>query len=78
MSDWPHNDAGHDPEDGEGVGHLYAIDATKLETELGWRALENFDSGIEKTIDWYLENRTWWLRVMEGEYRQWISKHYSD
>jgi len=38
----------------------YAIDATKLENELGWRALENFESGIEKTVDWYLENRWWW------------------
>ncbi len=38
----------------------YAIDATKLENELGWRALENFDSGIEKTVDWYLNNSWWW------------------
>lgn len=38
----------------------YAIDATKLENELGWRALENFDTGIEKTVDWYLQNSWWW------------------
>ncbi|WP_191250698.1 dTDP-glucose 4,6-dehydratase [Kordiimonas sediminis] len=38
----------------------YAIDATKLETELGWRAEENFETGIEKTVDWYLENDWWW------------------
>jgi dTDP-glucose 4,6-dehydratase len=38
----------------------YAIDATKLETELGWRAQENFDSGIEKTVAWYLDNEWWW------------------
>jgi dTDP-glucose 4,6-dehydratase len=38
----------------------YAIDATKLETELGWRALENFDTGIEKTVRWYLDNEWWW------------------
>ena len=38
----------------------YAIDATKLENELGWRALENFDTGIEKTVDWYLGNSWWW------------------
>ena len=38
----------------------YAIDATKLETELGWRARENFDSGIEKTVQWYLDNEWWW------------------
>lgn len=47
----------------------YAIDATKIETELGWRALETFDSGIEKTVRWYLDNRDWWepLRHHAGE-----------
>ena len=43
----------------------YAIDATKLETELGWRARENFDSGIEKTVQWYLENEWWWQPLRE-------------
>jgi dTDP-glucose 4,6-dehydratase len=43
----------------------YAIDATKLEKELGWRAEENFDSGIEKTVDWYLGNRWWWQPLRE-------------
>ena len=43
----------------------YAIDATKLETELGWRALENFDSGIEKTVRWYLDNEWWWRPLRE-------------
>ena len=43
----------------------YAIDATKLETELGWRAKENFDTGIEKTIRWYLENDWWWRPLRE-------------
>jgi dTDP-glucose 4,6-dehydratase len=43
----------------------YAIDATKLETELGWRALENFDTGIEKTVRWYLENEWWWRPLRE-------------
>jgi dTDP-glucose 4,6-dehydratase len=43
----------------------YAIDATKLETELGWRARENFDSGIEKTVRWYLENDWWWRPLRE-------------
>ncbi|MBB3957780.1 dTDP-glucose 4,6-dehydratase [Novosphingobium sediminicola] len=45
----------------------YAIDATKLENELGWRALENFDTGIEKTVKWYLEN-DWWWRPLQGTY----------
>lgn len=44
----------------------YAIDATKLETELGWRAEENFDTGIEKTIKWYLENEWWWAPLRQG------------
>lgn len=43
----------------------YAIDATKLETELGWRAEENFDTGIEKTVEWYLENDWWWRPLRE-------------
>jgi dTDP-glucose 4,6-dehydratase len=43
----------------------YAIDATKLETELGWRALENFDTGIEKTVRWYLDNEWWWRPLRE-------------
>jgi dTDP-glucose 4,6-dehydratase len=43
----------------------YAIDATKLETELGWRAQENFDSGIEKTVRWYLDNDWWWRPLRE-------------
>ena len=38
----------------------YAIDASKLEAELGWRALETFDTGIEKTVTWYLDNEWWW------------------
>lgn len=45
----------------------YAIDATKLETELGWRARENFDSGIEKTVRWYLDNE-WWWRPLRDRY----------
>ncbi len=55
-----HDRPGHD--------HRYAIDATKLETELGWRARENFDSGIEKTIDWYLANRSWWEPLRKNVY----------
>lgn len=46
----------------------YAIDATKLETELGWKAQENFDTGIEKTVKWYLENEEWWRPLRGGVY----------
>jgi len=46
----------------------YAIDASKLETELGWKAQENFDSGIRRTIQWYLDNDWWWRPIREGRY----------
>ncbi|MAM10170.1 MAG: dTDP-glucose 4,6-dehydratase [Rhizobiaceae bacterium] len=46
----------------------YAIDATKLETELGWKAQENFDTGIDKTVVWYLENEWWWRPLRDGVY----------
>lgn len=46
----------------------YAIDASRLETELGWQASENFDTGIEKTVRWYLENRWWWQPLRDGVY----------
>jgi dTDP-glucose 4,6-dehydratase len=47
----------------------YAIDAGKIERELGWRPAETFDSGLEKTVRWYLSNRRWWQRVLDGSYR---------
>jgi dTDP-glucose 4,6-dehydratase len=46
----------------------YAIDATKLETELGWKAQEDFDTGIRKTVQWYLDNSWWWRPIREGRY----------
>lgn len=54
--------------DRPGHDHRYAIDATKLETELGWRAEETFDSGIRKTVTWYLANRDWWKPLRESVY----------
>ena len=47
----------------------YAIDASKIERELGWVPQESFESGIRKTVCWYLENRQWWQRVLSGDYR---------
>jgi dTDP-glucose 4,6-dehydratase len=54
------------------LGHdwRYAIDATKIRRELGFEPRERFETGIEKTVDWYLANEGWWRRVMSGEYRQ--------
>ncbi|GAM56904.1 dTDP-glucose 4,6-dehydratase [Vibrio ishigakensis] len=46
----------------------YAIDASKIEKELGWRPKETFNSGIRKTVSWYLENEAWWSRVLDGSY----------
>lgn len=47
----------------------YAIDASKIERELGWKPLETFETGIRKTVNWYLENEDWWKRVRNGSYR---------
>lgn len=54
----------------------YAIDASKIETELGWTPQESFESGIRKTVEWYLNNLDWAMRVRSGEYQNWVSKHY--
>jgi len=64
----PHSDLISYVTDRPGHDARYAIDATKLETELGWKALENFDSGIRKTDEWYLENAWWWQPLREGVY----------
>lgn len=53
-------------QDRPGHDARYAIDATKLEQELGWKAVENFDTGIEKTVKWYLENEWWWAPLRKG------------
>jgi dTDP-glucose 4,6-dehydratase len=47
----------------------YAIDASKLESELGWQAQENFDSGLAKTVRWYLDNRAWWQDILDRGYK---------
>jgi len=54
----------------------YAIDFSKLESDLGWTPKESFDSGIRKTIEWYVENKDWVKRVKSGEYSAWIKQHY--
>jgi len=47
----------------------YAIDASKISQELGWKPVETFESGLRKTVRWYLDNQVWWQRVLDGEYR---------
>ena len=64
--------------DRPGHDRRYAIDATKIERELGWRPAETFTSGIEKTVRWYLENAAWVSNVTSGAYRQWTETNYAD
>ena len=63
--------------DRPGHDRRYAMDAQKIERELGWRPKETFETGIRKTVRWYLENEVWVRDVTSGSYRQWISTHYS-
>ena len=63
--------------DRPGHDRRYAMDARKIERELGWRPKETFESGIRKTVRWYLENDEWVRDVTSGSYRQWIATHYS-
>jgi len=64
-------------QDRPGHDRRYAIDARKIETELSWRPKETFESGIRKTIEWYLQNEAWTRDVTSGSYRQWMAKQYS-
>jgi len=62
--------------DRPGHDRRYAIDASKIERELGWRPAETFESGLRKTVRWYLDNAAWVERVQNGAYREWVSAHY--
>jgi dTDP-glucose 4,6-dehydratase len=63
--------------DRPGHDRRYAIDATKLERELGWKPAETFETGIRKTVEWYLANKEWTDGVLNGFYRDWVDKQYS-
>ena len=63
--------------DRPGHDKRYAIDASKIEQELKWKPDETFESGLLKTISWYLENQNWCNSVLSGEYQQWMEKQYS-
>ncbi|WP_227459027.1 dTDP-glucose 4,6-dehydratase [Cupriavidus pauculus] len=62
--------------DRPGHDRRYAIDASKLERELGWRPAETFESGMKKTVGWYLDNEAWLAEVISGEYRNWVARQY--
>ncbi len=63
--------------DRPGHDRRYAIDARKLERELGWKPAETFDSGIQKTVQWYLDNQDWVEQVQSGAYKDWVNKQYA-
>ncbi len=63
--------------DRPGHDRRYAIDARKIELELGWKPRESFESGIRKTVQWYLQNEQWVQDVTSGSYREWIAAQYS-
>ncbi|WP_448683377.1 dTDP-glucose 4,6-dehydratase [Pseudomonas nicosulfuronedens] len=63
--------------DRPGHDRRYAIDATRLERELGWKPAETFETGIEKTVRWYLDNQAWVENVASGAYREWLSQQYA-
>lgn len=63
--------------DRPGHDRRYAIDARKIERELGWKPAETFETGIRKTVEWYLANSDWVAHVQNGSYRDWVSKQYA-
>ncbi|MDQ2733499.1 MAG: dTDP-glucose 4,6-dehydratase [Pseudomonadota bacterium] len=63
-------------QDRPGHDRRYAIDARKIERDLGWRPAETFETGMRKTVCWYLENAAWVERVQKGAYREWVSANY--
>ena len=69
LIEWVKDRPGHD--------WRYAIDARRIENELGFSPRNDFASGLQKTIAWMLENESWWRSVMDGSYRDWISSHYA-
>jgi len=63
-------------EDRKGHDRRYAIDPTKMETELGWKPVYTFDTGIPQTIDWYLQNQEWMAHILNGDYQNYFEKMY--
>lgn len=72
----PHFDLAEFVRDRPGHDWRYAVDCSKIERELGWRPRESLETGLEKTIKWYLDNEKWVRSVQTGEYRRWIERQY--
>ncbi|MDP2154913.1 MAG: GDP-mannose 4,6-dehydratase, partial [Sulfuricella sp.] len=62
--------------DRPGHDRRYAIDARKIERELGWKPTETFETGIRKTVAWYLDNMGWVENIVSGEYQKWMEANY--
>jgi dTDP-glucose 4,6-dehydratase len=73
----PHRDLISFVQDRPGHDRRYAIDARKIERELGWSPGETFETGMRKTIEWYLAHQKWVSEVTSGSYRQWMAAQYS-
>lgn len=72
----PHSDLITFVRDRPGHDRRYAIDASKVTRELNYQPEETFETGIRKTIKWYITNENWWRDIISGEYQQWVKKHY--
>jgi dTDP-glucose 4,6-dehydratase len=74
----PHSSLIINVQDRPGHDQRYAIDASKIQRELGWTPEENFETGMRKTVEWYLANTEWVAHVKSGSYQQWIDQNYTD
>jgi dTDP-glucose 4,6-dehydratase len=74
----PHSQLITSVKDRPGHDRRYAIDATKIEREIGWRPEESFESGLRKTVEWYLANKDWVEGVTTGSYQQWVATNYGN
>ena len=72
----PHSNLITYVKDRPGHDRRYAIDCTKIEREFGWQPRESFESGLRKTVQWYLDNQDWVRGVTTGQYRAWVGKQY--
>ena len=64
--------------DRPGHDRRYAINSNKIKRDLGWEPAETFETGIHKTVKWYLDNQSWVQNVQSGAYREWIDKNYKE